>query len=144
MSTETLKFENVAIYRVGMFGVHRTDCRELTLMTGQKYAQYTDAIALRFVEKGKRKLMGSVLADHSPWLRVVAAAKAPAVDDPMEKIDGGSKSRYTSYDMRYVTEFEDKLTASGAEVVFTVGSGHRGECGCGLCAHRMREAEVTE
>ena len=141
MPEEKLNFTDVAIYRIGMFGVHRTDCKTLALQTGQKYAQYNNAVKYQFQEKGKRKAAACVLADRSPWMRVVKLAKAPQPANPMEAIGGGAtRSKYTSYDMRYITEFEDLLAASGAEVVWGIGEGHRGPCDCGLCAGRMRES----
>lgn len=139
-----MTYLNVAVYRVGMFGVHRINCKTLTIETGQKYAQHTDAIRYQLMEKGKRKPVAYVLADGpSSWMRVVdlADGKAPQPADGMVANGPGSKmSKYTSMDMRYVTDFEDALAASGALLLFQVGSGHRGDCGCGLCAGRMREA----
>ena len=137
---ETMTFENVALYRVGMFGVSRIDCKTLKLETGQKYAQYSNATRVTYLEKGKRKPMAFMLAEREPWLRVVEGKTAPTPADGMvSQGDGSSISRYTSYDIRYITDFEDKLTESGIKVLFEIGAGHRGECGCGLCAGRMRE-----
>ena len=140
-----LNFENVALYRVGMFGVSRVDCRTLLIETGMKYAQYDNASRVTYLEKGKRKAHGFMLAEREPWLRVIDGKHAITPDSAMVSTGYGSStiSRYTSMDSRYVTDFEDKLATAGAPILFETGKGHRGECGCGLCARRMREAKAA-
>lgn len=52
---QALTFFDVALYRGGMFGISRTNCKTMTIKTGQKYAQYSGAVRVEYLEKGKRK-----------------------------------------------------------------------------------------
>ena len=128
---ETLKFSNVTIYRRGyMFGITRTDCRDLTITTGVRYAQYDDATKLEWIERGKRKRVGCILDGHKPWLRVVNTAEAIEPQSPLEDVGGGTqRSRYLSCDPRWVTDFEDQLATAGVVAVFAIGQGERPEPG---------------
>lgn len=123
---ETFTFENVTIYRSSaMFGVARQDCRTVTIKTGQKYAQYTDAVRVEYLEKGKRTPRAFML-DYKPWLRVVETRHAIKPDAAMvPQGDGSSVSRYTSHDPRWETDFEEKLEASGVRLLCSIGIGDR-------------------
>jgi hypothetical protein len=135
----TLTFNKVAMYRAVGHGILRTDCATLVLKTGQKYAQYDDAIEIQYLEKRKRYPRGNFLAGNDVWLRVVALADA--IDPDYFMVPDGPllyRSRYVSYDMRYTTDFEDKLAAANVPVLFAVGAGHRGECDCHFCSHRLK------
>jgi hypothetical protein len=138
-----------------MFGVRQITCRTLEVKTGQKYAQYDNAIRIKFVQAGQRTPRGIVL-DYDPWLRIVASGPmAPKPEDPLDTRGDGSKvSRYCSHDPRYVTDFEDKLVASGVPVLMAIGAGRREKCMrcvdriaetdeggshvCGICASAIR------
>jgi hypothetical protein len=137
---QTLTFENVAMYRVAGHGIRRTNCRTLTLRTEQKYAQFNDAIKYEYLEKRKRYPREGYLTDKDKWLRVVSLASAIDPDFFMMP-DGPNllRSRYPSYDMRYITDFEDKMTMAKVVALFSVGTGHRGACGCHWCSHRMED-----
>lgn len=119
-------FKNVTIYRSSaMFGISKTDCKSVTVKTGQKYAQYTDAVRVEYLEKGKRTLRAFIL-DYKPWLRIVETKHAIAPDDPMvPNGDGSSASRYTSCDPRWETDFETKLDAFGVRLLCSIGAGDR-------------------
>jgi hypothetical protein len=137
-------FSSVAMYRAVGHGILRTDCRILVVKTQQKCAQYDDAIEYQYLEKRKRYPRGNVLTGIDIWLRVVPLANAIEPDDVMVP-DGPHlfRSRYLSYDMRYITDFEDKLTAAKVPVLFSVGAGHRGECSCHSCSHRLKDASSS-
>ncbi len=163
---QTVTLENVAFYARGsMFGVHRTDCRTLKISTGQKYAQYDNAIRIEYLEKGKRNARVCTLT-YKPWLRVVSLAHAIAPDDPLVPTSAGCKvSRYASCDPRWASDFEDKLAADGVPVLLAIGEEEREACMrcqkriatteeggshvCGVCAAAIRNesastvAEVT-
>lgn len=156
--SETKEFEDVTLYLAGMFGVGRTDCRTLKITTGVEYAQYDDAIRVEYLEKGKRKGRRLIL-DYKPWLRVVNRATAINPANPLvANADGSRVSRYTSFDPRYITDFEDLLANSGTPVILAIGEGEREKCArchdriatteeggahvCGICAAAIRgEAE---
>lgn len=99
-------FRNVALYRAGMFGISRINCKTLEISTGLKYAQYEDAIRVVYLEKGKRKPVAFILL-YAPWLRVLAMDKA--VDPPDLFIREGDVqiTKYSSFDPRWETDFED-------------------------------------
>lgn len=150
---KTVTFENVTLYRRGsMFGINRTDCRMLTITTGQKYAQYDNAIRIQYVEKGKRSARTFML-DYDPWLRVVSVSDAIKPADAMVQIGGGSRHlRYASCDPRWTTDFEDQL--AGVPILLAIGEGKREKCMrcveriatteeggshvCGVCAAAIR------
>lgn len=122
---ETLTFNNAALFRSGMFGIHRTDCKTITIMTGVQFAQYTDAIRVVYLEKGKRKTRAFVM-DYAPWARITGSAAAIQPDDPfVDNGTGGREGRYSSCDPRWQTDFEDKLGNSSVPVLWAVGNGKR-------------------
>jgi hypothetical protein len=134
-------FNKVAMYRAVGHGVLRIDCKILVVKTQQNHAQYDDAIEYQYLEKRKRYPRGGFLTGGAKWLRVVPLASAIDADDFLVP-DGPHfyRSRYVSYDMRYITDFEDKLTAAKVPVLFSEGAGHRGECSCHSCSHRLKDA----
>lgn len=151
----THEFENVTIYRTGMFGVGALACKTVKVTTGVKYAQYENAIRVEYLEKGKRTRRAFIL-DYKPWLRVVDSKVAIAPDEAIVKQENGSSvSRYTSFDPRYMTDFEDGLVAKGVPVLLSIGEGDREKCMrctdriattieggshvCGLCASAIRQ-----
>ena len=124
----TQEFQGVVLYVSGMFGVNATACKTLKITTGVKYAQYTDAIRVEYLEKGKRNGRRMIL-DYKPWLRVVDAKHAINPQNPLvENGDGSKISRYASFDPRYTTDFEDGLTAKGVPVLLAIGEGDREKC----------------
>ena len=120
-----LTFENVTVYRVAMFGVHAITCRKVEIETGVKYAQYNDAIRVTYVKKGCRARRAFIL-DYDPWLRIVDSSVAIEPGDPRDKDENGLPVwRYTSYDPRYVTDFEYSLERAGIACAYQVGAGSR-------------------
>lgn len=124
---QTFTFDHCTMYRTGemSFGVHRTDCRKVIVTTGQKYAQYKDAIRVEYIAKGTRKAR-YFLMTYKPWIRIIATGDAIEPDVPMvDQGNGSSVSRYTSCDPRWETDFEDKLEASGVRLLCSIGAGDR-------------------
>lgn len=157
---KTQEFQNVKLYLSGMFGVVSTTCKTLKITTGVKYAQYDNATRIEYVEKGKR-LGRRLILDYKPWLLVVDQKNAINPHDG----DGSKVSRYTSFDPRYQTDFEDGLAAKGTPILLSIGEGYREKCMrcvsriattyesgshvCGICAAVIRaentfDAEATE
>jgi hypothetical protein len=137
---QNVRFENVALYLVAGHGIRRIDCKNLALKTQQQHAQFDDAIEYQYLEKRKRYPRGGFLTGSDVWLRVVPLASA--IDPDYFMVPDGPelfRSRYASYDMRYVADFEDKLTAAKVPMLFSIGTGHRGECGCHFCSHRLKD-----
>lgn len=163
MDETTQDFQNVTLYLCGMFGVQSTTCKTLKITTGVKHAQYDNAIRVEYVEKGKRNGRRMVL-DYKPWLRVLNPKDAIKPADPLVANGDGSKvSRYTSFDPRYQTDFEDQLVS--VPVLLSIGEGEREKCMrciskiattneggshvCGMCASAIRhessfDATATE
>lgn len=128
-----MSFDNVAMYRPGEFigGIHKTICNTIEVTFGVKYAQYDDAVQVRYIEKGKRNMRAFVLCGASRWLRVCktneAIEPAPSMV-PAESSTPGTTvkvSRYTSCDPRYQTDFEDAADAAGVNWLVAVGIGDR-------------------
>lgn len=117
---------NVTIYRQGMFGVHRTDCKTVEITTGQKYAQYNNATKVVLLEKGKRKLVGFMLTNHTDTCIIVDTREAVPVRDPLSEPDerGNRMSRYTSFDKAYWRELEEDLRANQTTVCFDYTKGY--------------------
>lgn len=126
----TTTFDNITMYRDGMIGLARIDCRSMTVTTGVKFAQYNDAVRVEYVEKGKRK-GHSFMLGHGKWLRVVDTANA--IDTQalvkMPSVPGSGvecrQSRYASCDPRWETDFEDELARLGISVLYSIGAGER-------------------
>ena len=100
----------------GMFGVNEHICRNITIHTGFRYAQYNNAVVVSFTEKGKRKPKALVFTPGQYVL--VVDLKAPTPADPLEQVAGGRASRYPSYDKRYLEEHDQLLASSGAVILW--------------------------
>jgi hypothetical protein len=139
---ETLNFNNVALYRAIAHGIRRIDCKALVLKINKDKDQ--TSIAYQYLEKRKRYPRGNQLTGDDLWLRVVPLANA--IDPDFFLVADGPdllRSRYLSYDVRYMTDFEDKITAANLPVLFSVGAGHRGECPCHSCSHRLKDISAS-
>jgi len=114
---------NVTIYTLGMFGVHRTDCDTVTISTGHKYAQYSNATRVLFERKGKRKNAKDrkgqlMLTNKHDTCIIVDQRDAVQPRDPMENVPGGRQSRFSSYDMAYWQELKQDLRDHQATACF--------------------------
>ncbi len=126
IGNKTQRFENVAVYVKGGLGSPiRINCKFVEVTTGVKYAQHTDAVSITFLEKGKRKTRGAVYG-YQPFV-VVTSLDAPAPADmfaPAEVCEATgvsfSKSRYTSFDPRYQSDFMETLATRGAAVYLAI------------------------
>jgi len=107
----------VTIYTAGVFGINQI---EATLIeTGKRdYAQYRNCPFVNFVPKGKRKAQGSLQTYH-PYMIVVLGHDHPKPADcfgptKVSHYDSGSvesrETRFASFDDRYKTEFDAKMT----------------------------------
>lgn len=119
-------FEKVTVYTTGEFmgNVHRRDMNTLTIRVG-KYAQYHDAINLIYKQKGKQK-MASQWISYDPFVVVVPTAKAINPDDMMGASEPGStpgvsisRSRYSSFDDRWRSDFMAKLKAAHVPILWS-------------------------
>lgn len=104
----------VTIYRHGMFGVSKIEARSLEVTT-EDYAQYKNASKVVFVEKGKRKAMGFHVTnrDYCLILEGHGHLDPPSWLTPVSK-EGGfivTKSKYASYDPRYLSDFKAEFAA---------------------------------
>jgi hypothetical protein len=103
-----LVFEQAAtIYHRGDFGFayHRIEVRTVAVVA-QKWAQYERALAVSFIEKGKRKARGFVEM-YRPELVILSGWGHPTPADPFRDLGGGhSVSRASSHDESWGLEFE--------------------------------------
>jgi hypothetical protein len=108
MNEPTHTFGPCTLYTRGVFGMTRTDCRELRVIYGQ-YAQYTNIPAVYFTEKGKRNQRGLWITPSSLAV-VLDQAHAVDVADPFEdSSNGGRRSRYGSFATEYTEEFRAQI-----------------------------------
>lgn len=122
-----LQTRKVTIYRKSEFGMGyvKVECRKFGF-EHRKYAQYNNAVAVAFVEKGKRKVRGFHETTY-PSCVVLEGHGHPDPDDPMtapEVSETGCvvrRSRFSSFDPAWSEEFNAKLAGylaeSGATVV---------------------------
>lgn len=104
------KFERATLFRVGAFGTIKLEARDVEI-TFRKHAQYPSAIHVSFLEKGKRKRM-AFSQDHEPTLTVYAGWGHDLPTPPtMEKVDGGERTRFATYDPRWRQEYEAAIEA---------------------------------
>lgn len=118
-------FEKVTLYLEGGMGnIVRVDCRELHIETGP-YAQYSKTIHVKYLEKGKSKWRGTVIG-YKPFVVVVPTAKAIQPDSLFGEPDTSStpgisvsRSRYSSFDPRFVSDFVDKLKDAKVPILWS-------------------------
>lgn len=113
-------FEKSTLYLRGeLLGIVKYEVRSLTVTTGVLYAQHHDAVRVCFVPKGKRKTRSTVLT-HNPYVIVVDGwGVSLTPDNPFGAPACGAsgviiaKSRYSSFDPRWESDFDALLEASG-------------------------------
>jgi hypothetical protein len=125
-----MTFNDCALYMASdmMGNVIRRDVRSVTITTGQHYAQYDNAIKVEYVEKRARKSRGFYLT-YKPFL-VLLSARDAIDPDFMVELDTHSerngvtlsKSRYSSFDSRWESDFTATLAAKNIRPLFQVGN----------------------
>jgi hypothetical protein len=118
-------FKNATVYLTGGMGnIIRVDCREIKIQVG-KYAQYDKAISVKYLQKGKQKWQG-VWATYDPLVVVVPTDKAIQPDDMFGDAELSStpgvtvkKSRYSSFDPRWKSDFLAQLKAMHVPVLWS-------------------------
>jgi len=102
------------IYTVGMFGISKMEVKNLETER-KKYAQYENALYVRFIPKGKRKLRQMVLVP-SDYILILDGHNHPSPDDGFkQEVEGKTPgimvkaSRYTCYSPEYLTDFENMI-----------------------------------
>jgi hypothetical protein len=117
---------NVTIYRQGMFGIIRTDCKTVQIATGQAHAQYKDAIKVIYLQKGKRLERGFALTNTSDTCIIVDTREAVDVRDPLTEPDehGCSRSRHSGFSKAYWSELEQDLKAKQTTILFDYTQGY--------------------
>ncbi len=122
----TTTFQNCTFYKSSEFmgNIVRHDCRDLTITTGQKYAQYNDAVKVEYTKKGARKRSGFWLT-YKPFFVVLpttdAIDPAPMLGEPTP----GSTpditiqvSRYSCCDDRWEKDFLAALADKKVQPLF--------------------------
>ncbi len=110
MKTEAKKL--ATIYSSGMFGVQKTEGVIIDFGT-KAYAQYDNAPFVHFIKKGKRKPEGFIKG-FQPYILILDGINHPDVDSPFGDVVQGNgvttnMTRYSSFDERYLTEFDAKI-----------------------------------
>lgn len=114
------------IYHGGIMGVSKTEVRALEITIG-KYAQYPNAVCVRFIAKGKRSVAGYWLT-HAPHCVILEGHGHMEPDGMMEPLGEVRESnvivtraRYASCDPRWQEDFDRQLAAylakTGAKVL---------------------------
>lgn len=128
----TTTFENATVYfKSEMFGnIQRLDVKEVTIEDGQKYAQFNDAIKVTYLQPRKRNKSGRWITSF-PFLVVVRREDAitpdglygaPSIENGVEV----RRSRYSSFDQGFITDFQAQLSAKGVTPLFQKISTERG------------------
>lgn len=116
------------IYFQGGYGMVKLEVRSVEFIE-RPYAQYSAAYEIRFVKKGARKQVGTVVCDHPSHL-IVEGWDHPEVDSAfgaaVETENGTTVAmgRYSSCDPRWLSDFDAKinpyLERTGAKVVLDI------------------------
>lgn len=131
MATQT--FTNCTVYlKSEMFGnIVRVDVREATVETGLRYAQYDNATKVTFLRPRERKARGKWITSY-PF--VVIVRREDAIEpEPLASVEVSNenglhvrKSRYASFDERFVTDFLTALAAKNVQPLYQQISQERG------------------
>jgi hypothetical protein len=123
--TNVQTFENVTFYIRGDFfgNIHRTDVKELSIETGVRYAQYNNAIVVRFTKTRGRSFR--ITLDYKPFLVVLKRTDAFDPDEMLVPPDasGAQHSRYLSHDPRWQSDFFAQIAQRGITPLFSA-EGH--------------------
>lgn len=105
-----LKVEKITIYTSGGFGISKYEAK-LIEHGHKKYAQYDAAPYVHFIEKGKRTPKGIVMG-YKPFILILKGHGHPEpadgfIEQDIEGVPGmvTKRSRYSSFDSRYQTDF---------------------------------------
>lgn len=125
----TMKFEDqkVTIYTRGELegNIVKTEAKLHEIFEGSSYAQYRNAIKMRFTGKHKRQPETKMLT-HNPYAVVVLGWERPdpkTVAETQYVNNAGEESdkitRYVSFDDRYATDFDELVDGEKlGEVLF--------------------------
>ena len=76
-------------------------------VTMRSYAQYAQALEVRYIEQGKRAVRGTVLTDSHAWV----------ILDGHHQVLGGHNECAVSYAPEHSTNMDDAIRATGATVL---------------------------
>ena len=107
---EVTRFENVTIYREAMFGFVRVEAKRVEISKGP-YAQWREAVHVRFVEKGKRATRGFMHAGGDGGFVILKGWGHPEEFAPTfdERDDDSRITRHSSYSPEWASEFKAAL-----------------------------------
>lgn len=114
-SEEATRFEKATIYTVSEFTgmVTRTEVRSGKAYIG-RYAQYEKAVRVSFIPKGKRTLRAFARGSR-PYVLILEGHGHPEPESFTEPVEGDqvtiTRSRYTSCDPRFVTDFIEMISS---------------------------------
>ena len=105
---ETAKYTDCTLYMGGMMGYRKILCKWVEVSV-VPYAQYKAAIRLKFLEKGKRKPRGFMLA-YKPQATIVRGHATPEPNDWLTAPEKNGpittrQSVYSACDPRWQTDF---------------------------------------
>lgn len=98
-------YRGVTFYTTTLFGIERTDCKELTIQPGKKYAQYDNAIDLTYLPVGKNKARVRMLYGNDVYLMVCFTKDAIVPESEWVNVGGATETHYPSADTRYLSDF---------------------------------------
>lgn len=113
------KFENVTICLKSTFGVNQIQCKSASIKI-RPYAQYNNAIELRYIPKGKRKEIG-VIITYNPYLLILKGF-VNLEYSAFEKVESSenftiTKSKYSCFSDNYTKDFDKLLESTKNEIL---------------------------
>ncbi len=100
--------KQVTIYSKSSFGVNKFEGKILEFGQ-QPYAQYPNATFVKFIPKGKRKPYGFI-EGYNPYFVIIEGYNHPNTLDAFKQVsEEVQASKYSCYDERYLTEFDEVL-----------------------------------
>ena len=114
---KTATKELVTVYTSSSFGISKFEGKLVDFGT-TKYAQYNAAPFIKYVPKGKRNVRGFVKT-YQPYIIIIKGVNHPEPADAFTApkttvyemgVVTSRMSRYSSFDERYKTEFDAKIS----------------------------------
>ena len=118
---DTMSFQDCLVQTQGAFGVRSIHCKTVTIHV-RAYAQYPKALAISYLEKGKRKPAGFWVSGSYGKALVLPVTPAAEPKDGLDTVTENGftskRSRYGSCDPRYFTDHIEQLEAAAVEPLF--------------------------
>lgn len=113
----------VTIYTSSTFGVLKLEGKIVDFGT-KKYAQYDNAAYFHYVQKRKHNASG-IIKGYKPYMIIIEGHNHVSPEDIFKVVSQKenivvSKTKYSSFDDRYLTEFDECFAAYSEQNKFNV------------------------